>query len=468
MAPSITPPSMSPTLSSSPTETCFSIDINVLSDDYPNESQWAISTFATVDGIQGKNLVYDSSSQIELQVDAKLYNATHIENSQTETSVNGVLCDCGDGTSLCECQGEVCIIERGHNLFYEKVVNCKDAGGVAAIIYNNVGDDVSFWTLGEGFSASIPAAFISQTDGKYLVEHGLGEVVAMSAYSSLPLQFNDNTLISRRICLPEGNYEFTIYDSYGDGILLPGHYNITTSNGALIVEGGESEWEGITRFSLPFVPSPSAVPSISQIPSASLPPSMSRPPSVAPSITPPSASPSRSTSPTMTAAPSTQNSIKWPTWHPMTWPTWPPTAGTTTQTRSPSSGSSAKMTPMPTQIVSSSIAPTTCYLIEVVIIYDWAPIQSSWTLQRISAFGSSALVKTYEEASWIARSYTESMCLPAGEYEFTIYDAAGDGICCDWGDGHYNVTTSNGTLIAHGGAFESEETTRFSLPIVPS
>mmetsp|Transcript_37938 Transcript_37938/g.69681 ORF Transcript_37938/g.69681 Transcript_37938/m.69681 type:complete len:158 (-) Transcript_37938:106-579(-) len=150
-------------------------------------------------------------------------------------------------------------------------------------------------------------------------------------------------------------------------------------------------------------------------------------------------------------------------------PTWTPTfTGNTPQTRSPSSSLPAKMTPMLTQIVSSSIAPTACYLIDVAIIYDWGPVQSSWELQRISTSGDSALVKSYQEANWIARSYSESMCLPSGEYEFTMYDSAGDGICCDWGDGHYNVTTSNGTLIAHGGAFESEETTRFSLPIVPS
>ena len=57
------------------------------------------------------------------------------------------------------------------------------------------------------------------------------------------------------------------------------------------------------------------------------------------------------------------------------------------------------------------------------------------------------------------------MCLPAGEYEFTIYDSAGDGICCDWGDGHYNVT-SVGELIAQGGDFEDKETTMFSIPFI--
>ena len=30
---------------------------------------------------------------------------------------------------------------------------------------------------------------------------------------------------STSICLSEGEYQFTIYDTFGDGILAPGHYN---------------------------------------------------------------------------------------------------------------------------------------------------------------------------------------------------------------------------------------------------
>ena len=57
-----------------------------------------------------------------------------------------------------------------------------------------------------------------------------------------------------------------------------------------------------------------------------------------------------------------------------TWPTWSP----------------AKMTPMPTQKMTSSMAPTTCYWIDFVVVYDWAPVQSSLKLQRTNDFGDSS------------------------------------------------------------------------------
>ena len=59
------------------------------------------------------------------------------------------------------------------------------------------------------------------------------------------------------------------------------------------------------------------------------------------------------------------------------------------------------------------------------------------------------------------------LCLQEGEYEFTIKDMAGDGICCGVTQryGSYNVTT-NGMLIAEGGDFNSSESTSFSLPML--
>ena len=63
--------------------------------------------------------------------------------------------------------------------------------------------------------------------------------------------------------------------------------------------------------------------------------------------------------------------------------------------------------------------------------------------------------------------YKKSLCLQEGEYEYTMKDIAGDGICCGvtQGDGHYTVTT-NGTLIAEGGEFNRKETSLFMIPYV--
>ncbi len=59
----------------------------------------------------------------------------------------------------------------------------------------------------------------------------------------------------------------------------------------------------------------------------------------------------------------------------------------------------------------------------------------------------------------------EEVCLGMGEYQFTIFDSAGDGICCSYGNGYYNLTF-DGMLSAQGGKFKSEETFYFSSPIM--
>ena len=56
-----------------------------------------------------------------------------------------------------------------------------------------------------------------------------------------------------------------------------------------------------------------------------------------------------------------------------------------------------------------------------------------------------------------------ALCLENGCYTFEIFDAYGDGICCDFGDGSYELTDTSGFAIAMGGAFTSSEETPFCL-----
>ncbi len=60
-----------------------------------------------------------------------------------------------------------------------------------------------------------------------------------------------------------------------------------------------------------------------------------------------------------------------------------------------------------------------------------------------------------------------SLCLPTGCYTFTINDAYGDGICCVYGSGYYNVKQGNTVLIT-GGTFGSTETKTFCASGTPS
>jgi len=55
---------------------------------------------------------------------------------------------------------------------------------------------------------------------------------------------------------------------------------------------------------------------------------------------------------------------------------------------------------------------------------------------------------------------TISLCLPAGCYTFTINDTYGDGICCSFGNGYYNIKQGTTTLIS-GGQFASQEIKSF-------
>lgn len=56
--------------------------------------------------------------------------------------------------------------------------------------------------------------------------------------------------------------------------------------------------------------------------------------------------------------------------------------------------------------------------------------------------------------------YEELICLSPGCYQFNIYDSYGDGICCDYGNGFFELT-DNEDLLIQGGDFESLDTYTF-------
>ncbi|MFP9112408.1 T9SS type A sorting domain-containing protein [Flavobacterium sp. RHBU_3] len=62
------------------------------------------------------------------------------------------------------------------------------------------------------------------------------------------------------------------------------------------------------------------------------------------------------------------------------------------------------------------------------------------------------------------QTYTTTLMVPDdGCYAFTINDAYGDGICCDYGQGSYSLVSENGTALAQGGAYAHTETTNFKI-----
>ncbi len=54
------------------------------------------------------------------------------------------------------------------------------------------------------------------------------------------------------------------------------------------------------------------------------------------------------------------------------------------------------------------------------------------------------------------------LCLESGCYTFNLYDAFGDGICCDWGQGSYTIRDDQGTILDEGSDFGFIATSVFS------
>lgn len=64
----------------------------------------------------------------------------------------------------------------------------------------------------------------------------------------------EGTVRKESVCLIDGLYRFTIYDSIGDGIYPPGNYNVTTNGNIIVRDNDFSISEESTTFSIPFTP----------------------------------------------------------------------------------------------------------------------------------------------------------------------------------------------------------------------
>ena len=87
------------------------------------------------------------------------------------------------------------------------------------------------------------------------------------------------------------------------------------------------------------------------------------------------------------------------------------------------------------------------------IIPDTYPNETSWDLK--------------DTANTIIASGTtndDTLCYLTGSIlHFTIYDSYGDGMCCGYGNGSYEVYI-DGNLVASGGKFAFNETALFNYP----
>jgi len=109
---------------------------------------------------------------------------------------------------------------------------------------------------------------------------------------------------------------------------------------------------------------------------------------------------------------------------------------------------------------------TTC--IEFYLLTDDFGGETSAELRKTAAGcdgGDTGLVVEYPQGSFDdATTYENEICdLGLGKYEFTIFDSFGDGICCTFGIGNYQLRDSNGVAFQSGGEFGASETTSFTI-----
>ncbi|MCB9285133.1 MAG: T9SS type A sorting domain-containing protein [Lewinellaceae bacterium] len=102
--------------------------------------------------------------------------------------------------------------------------------------------------------------------------------------------------------------------------------------------------------------------------------------------------------------------------------------------------------------------PCTGQDVTLTIVLDNYPSETTWTVTKDGL--TYALGGPYSSPG---STVIETFCLNDDCYDFTIFDAYGDGICCSFGSGSYSLEDAAGNILASGGAFGLSETTNFCL-----
>jgi len=92
------------------------------------------------------------------------------------------------------------------------------------------------------------------------------------------------------------------------------------------------------------------------------------------------------------------------------------------------------------------------------ILTDNYPGETTWSLTDVNGTAV-ASGGPYVDA---ATAIQEVVCVGDGCFTFTIFDAFGDGLCCGYGTGSYDLTV-NGAVLTTGGEFLSSEATEFCI-----
>jgi len=110
----------------------------------------------------------------------------------------------------------------------------------------------------------------------------------------------------------------------------------------------------------------------------------------------------------------------------------------------------------------TSCSGTACHDVTVTVNLDDYPAETAWEIRNEA---NTAVVSSNGTYSGEPQNsvVSQTACLPEGCYDFVITDLYGDGICCGYGNGSYQVTDPSGNILAEGGQFTNSETTNFCV-----
>jgi len=104
----------------------------------------------------------------------------------------------------------------------------------------------------------------------------------------------------------------------------------------------------------------------------------------------------------------------------------------------------------------------TCVDVDLKIIFDKYAKETSWNIKNNS--GTVVASGNGYDAQANGSTITISKCLPIGCYKLEFIDAYGDGMCCSYGNGSYNLKNkATGEILASGGSFTSSQIKDFCL-----
>jgi len=104
--------------------------------------------------------------------------------------------------------------------------------------------------------------------------------------------------------------------------------------------------------------------------------------------------------------------------------------------------------------------------LELFIQFDNFPEETSW---EILDFDGAPIHRggTYPNVADMS-TISESLCMPEGCFTINFFDAQGDGLCCGYGIGFYELRTDDGFILSRGDAFGNINTDNFCLPFACS